>query len=104
MDEGLKETILKYLEITARTAGFGDPQSIPEIIGSIIAVFLSLLGVVFLCLIIYGGFLWMTSGGNETKVLKAKETLQHAIIGLIIILSAYGITAFVMNALVGATT
>lgn len=104
MGTTLRETILEYLKVTAEAAGFGEPRSIPEIIGGLIGVFLSLLGVIFLCLVIYGGVLWMTSGGKEEKIRKAKETLTQATIGLIIIVSAYGITAFVMNSLVEATT
>lgn len=94
---------MHYLEITARTAGFGDPQSIPEIIGALIGVFLSLIGIIFLVLIIYGGFLWMTSAGNEQKVYKAKKVLTQAFIGLLIVLSAYSITQFVFTSLQGAT-
>jgi TRAP-type C4-dicarboxylate transport system permease small subunit len=103
MSESAKNIMMKYLEVTARAAGFGEPKTLPEIIGAVIAAFLSLLGVIFLILIIYGGFLWMTSGGNEQKVLKAKKTLTRAVIGLIIIVSAYSITYFVFHALQNAT-
>ena len=102
MDETMREAILRYLEITAKAAGFAEPKSMAGIIGAIIGTFLSLLGVIFLILIIYGGFIWMTSGGNETKVLKAKKILTEAIVGLIIILSAYSITYFVFHAVQGA--
>jgi len=91
--------IIKTLEITAKVAGFGNPKSIPKIIGALIGVVLSFLGIIFLSLVIYGGFLWMTSQGNEEKVLKAKKTLTEATIGLIIIMSAYSITYFVFNVL-----
>ena len=94
---------MELLEITAKVAGFPDPKSIPEIIGALIGIVLSFVGIIFLCLTIYGGFLWMTSGGNEVKILKAKETLRHSIIGLLIILSAYSITKFVIAALVSST-
>ena len=94
-----KNIIIKTLEITAKAAGFGEPKSIPEIIGALIGVALSFLGIIFLCLIIYGGFLWMTSAGNEEKVRKAQKVLSQATIGLIIVLSAYSITYFVFNAL-----
>ena len=100
----MKETILKYLEVTAKAAGFGEPKSIAEIVGAIISIFLSFLGIIFLILIIYGGFIWMTSGGNEAKVLKAKKILTQAVIGLIIILASYAITNFVLHALVEVTT
>lgn len=95
----LQNQMMEYLKITAQAAGFPEPKTIGEIVGSIIGVFLSLLGVIFLCLIIYGGFLWMTSAGNESKVLTAKKVLTQAVIGLIIILSAYGITQFVLRSL-----
>lgn len=95
----MTEKMLEYLKITAEAAGFGDPKDIPEIIGAIIGTFLSLLGIIFVCLIIYGGFLWMTSGGNEAKVMKAKQVLTQAVIGLIIIMSAYSITFFVFQSL-----
>lgn len=72
------------------------------IIGNIINVFLGLLGVVFLILTIYAGFLWMTSAGNEELVGKAKNILKSAIIGLIICLAAYAITTFIINALTSA--
>ncbi len=95
--------MMELLEITARAAGFPEPKSIPEIIGAIIGIVLSFLGIIFLCLIIYGGFVWMTSGGNEIKVLKAKNILRNSIIGLIIILSAYSITRFVIGAVINST-
>ena len=103
VDESLREKMMEYLRITAEAAGFGEPRSLGEIIGAIIGTFLSLLGIIFLCLIIYGGFIWMTSGGNESKVLKAKNILTQATIGIIIILSAYAITQFVFQSLQEAT-
>ncbi|MDA3839984.1 MAG: hypothetical protein PF572_02750 [Patescibacteria group bacterium] len=95
--------MMELLEITAKAAGFPDPKSIPEIIGALIGIVLSFVGIIFLCLTIYGGFLWMTSGGNEVKILKAKETLRNSIIGLIIILSAYSVARFVTGAIISST-
>ena len=70
-----------------------------EIVATIIQIFLGFLGIIFVILIIYGGYLWMTSRGNEEQVKKAKDTLQKATIGLIIILAAYAITYFVFTEL-----
>ncbi len=103
MNETMNERILKYLEATAKAAGFGEPRSLVEIVGAVISIFLSFLGIIFLILIIYGGFVWMTSGGNEAKVLKAKKILTQAVIGLIIIVASYAITNFVLHALVKVT-
>ena len=76
-------------------------NSMAEIIAMVIKAFLGLLGIIFLILIIYAGYNWMTAQGDEEKVTKAKETLQRAVIGLIIIIAAYSITAFVFSSLPG---
>jgi len=69
------------------------------IIARIIRAVLGLLGIVAISIIIYAGYTIMTSGGNEEKVEKGKKTLINAFIGLAIILSAFSIVQFVINAL-----
>lgn len=73
--------------------------SLPEAIGKIIGAGLAFLGVIFLVLIIYGGFTWMLSRGNEQAVSKAKDTIGAAIVGLVIVLAAYALTTFIGEAL-----
>lgn len=73
------------------------------IISVIIRVVLSFLGVVFVILIIYSGLRWMTSAGNEEQIAKSKRTMVAAIIGLAIVLGAYIITTFVLDAIFRAT-
>jgi hypothetical protein len=73
------------------------------IIARIINVALLFLGAIAVALIIYSGFIWMTSGGSEDKIEQAKKILRNAIIGLIIILSAWGVVTFVLNRLMQAT-
>lgn len=87
------------LETAGGAAGFETGRSVYEIIGIIINIFLGTLGVIFLVLTIYAGFLWMTAGGKEEQVNKAKKILINAVIGLVITLSAYGIVTFIFNAL-----
>jgi len=94
------------LSDTANSAGLKTglgAKSVPEIVGSVIGIGLSLLGVIFLVLMVYGGTLWMTSYGNEQKVTKAKDLIISAVIGLIIVLAAYTITQFIVGALIGGT-
>ncbi|HPY08773.1 MAG TPA: pilin, partial [bacterium] len=67
----------------------GDPR---VIIGRIISIVLTFLGVIALLLIIYAGFLWMTSGGEEEKIRRAKNVLKNAAIGLLIIFSSWALT------------
>jgi len=71
--------------------------------GRIIGAVLSLVGVVFFLLVLYGGLRWMIAQGNEAEVDKAKQILVAAVIGLIIVLAAYAITAFIGNALTKAS-
>jgi hypothetical protein len=78
-----------------------DPR---QIAARVINIFLGLLGVIAVGLIIYGGFIWMTSEGNEEKVSKAKNILKSAVIGLAIILSAWGIVLFIFGSLTDTST
>jgi len=86
------------LNKTAEGTGHNDPKLNTDpsvVVANVIKAFLSFLGVLFLGLMIYGGYIWMTSRGNEQRVTKAKNILTNSIIGLIIVLAAYGITIFV---------
>ncbi len=73
------------------------------IVANIIRVALGILGTVFLVLIVYAGFLWMTATGEEDKIEKSKKILYQSVVGLLIILSAYAISYFVFQSLLGAT-
>ena len=90
------------MSAAATGAGYeiNDEKTIESYIGQIINIVLSVLGVVFLILIIYGGILWMTAAGNEEKVKKAKELITEALIGLVIVLAAYAISYFIISQLV----
>jgi len=74
-----------------------------DIVANIINALFGLLGTVAVGLILYGGFLYMTSAGEREKVDKAKKLLVNAAIGLAIILSAYSIAAFIISQLIKAT-
>lgn len=73
-----------------------------DIIGSLIGVALSFLGVILLVLMIYAGFLWMTAQGDPKQVTKAKDILKNATIGLIITVSAYAISSEVIQQILGS--
>ncbi|MFA6522000.1 MAG: hypothetical protein WCT24_00150 [Patescibacteria group bacterium] len=65
----------------------------------IISPLLALLGVIFLVLVIYAGFMWMTAGGETAAVKKAKDILTNAVIGLVLVIIAYAATQFIITAL-----
>lgn len=78
-------------------------ENLTDTIGKLISALLSVLGVIFLLLIIWAGFTWMTAQGEPKKVDKAKDILITAVVGLIILLSAYAISTFVITQLGTAT-
>jgi len=77
-----------------------DATTISEIIGTAVSAFLALLGMIFLVLMLYAGYHWMTARGEEEKVEKAKDTITRAIIGLIIVVGAYAIWSFIFSNLI----
>ncbi len=90
------------VQSVAQSAGIAGGADLFQILGRIINIFLGFLGVVFLGLLLYAGYTWMTAGGDVSKVETAKKTIRNAIIGLVLIASAWAITTFIFNALTGA--
>lgn len=86
------------------TGGCTSANCIAEVIGRVINIVLGFLGIVLLCLFLYAGFLWMTAGGDETKVKTAKQYITNAIIGYFIIGAAYALTGFVLDSLARVTS
>ena len=62
---------------------------------NLISGVLAAVGTIFLILTIYAGILWMTAAGNESKTDSAKSILTAAVIGLVIVVSAFAITRMV---------
>ena len=71
------------------------------LVANIIRIALGLLGIVAVGLILYAGFKWMTAQGDAKQVDEAKRILTQAVIGLLIIVSAYAIASFIINSLLG---
>ena len=92
------DTGLTYAEGTGLSAS----QDIRVTIAKIIRIVIGFLGIVAVGLIMYAGWIWMTSEGSEEKIEQAKKILTNAVIGLIIILSAFAIVSFIVNSLTGA--
>lgn len=71
---------------------------IGKILGQIVKYFLGFLSVIMIAMFVYGGFLWMTSGGSAEKVKKGRDTLTWAVIGAFIIVLSYSLVRFVLKA------
>jgi len=85
---------------TSLGLGNRDPRATA---GSVIAVLMGFLGIIAVVIILLGGFKWMTAGGDESKVEEAKKLMTAGVIGLAIVLASWGITIFVLDALLSAT-
>jgi hypothetical protein len=83
--------------------GGSNPRDIRVTLAKIIRSLLGLLGIIFVILVIYAGFLWMTAGGNESKIEESKKYLSRSLIGLVIILASYSITGLILCRIVDAT-
>ncbi len=88
------------LGITAKESGVPTQTNLSQMIGRVIGGLAALMGSLFLGLIIYGGFLYMTAQGNDEKIKRAKNVITGSIIGIIIIFSAYTLVGFVISNIV----
>ena len=68
-----------------------------QILTNVLNTFYFIVGAVAVIVIIFAGINYALSGGDSGKVTRAKNMILYAIIGLIIILSAYAITNFVIR-------
>ena len=74
-------------------------RDVRETIFQIVNIVLGIVGIIFLGLVMYGGYLWMTSSDEPEKQNRAKGTIRNAVIGLLIIFAAFGITQFILSRL-----
>jgi cbb3-type cytochrome oxidase subunit 3 len=79
----------------------GDPRAI---IINLINVALQFIGIITLVMILWGGMLFLFSGGKKERTEQAGAIIRNAIIGLIIVLSAWGIARFVLTSISGAVS
>lgn len=96
------QVLMNGLNAISETSGLPTGNLLISI-ANIIRIILGLMGIILVVLIVYAGFLWMTAAGDPKKVETAKKIITNAIIGLVIIMSAFGITQFILSSLVSAT-
>lgn len=80
-----------------------EQNDLPTLIGRAINYLLGIVGVIFLTVTLIGGYMWMTAGGSEEKVGKAKKMIENGINGMIVIFLAYALVYVILVALGGAT-
>ena len=72
-----------------------------KMVGIVLSTIYGFLGVIALGLIVYAGINWMLAMGETEKIKKSVDIIKSTIIGLIILFSAYLITAFIISAIAG---
>lgn len=78
-----------------------DPSDMLGVGVNVASAFLGIIGALALFMTVYGGVVMITSGGNQEKVTRGKQTLLWAIVGLILAIGSYYILAFFINAIRG---
>lgn len=95
--------LLQYVAAGLLTEDIGLPKpSEGSVISGILSTVYFWAGVITVGLVIYGGFMYVISNGDSSKVKKAKDTIVYAIIGLIVVLLAFAITSIVVKGVNGA--
>jgi hypothetical protein len=75
----------------------GGGTTVNRIIGLVVNILSTIVGIVAVIMIIIGGFKYVTSGGDSSSISSAKQTILYAIVGLIIVAMAQMITGFVLG-------
>ena len=70
-------------------------RGIEKVVENTLSVILYFAGVVLFIMLLVGGFKYITSGNNPESLQSAKNTLTYAIVGIIVIASAFLIINFI---------
>jgi len=89
---GVDSDISSEVEVREETLGFNIP-SFGDILTFIVRLFFVIAGIFALIYLLLGAFSWITSGGDKDKVEKARDKIQAALIGVILIIIVVAIVA-----------
>jgi hypothetical protein len=80
--------------ISQATGGEGSARAL---VLNIVNFFLGFLGIIAVIMIIYGGIMYVTAGGDQTKIDNAKKIIMYAIVGIIIVLISFALVNTVIQ-------
>lgn len=86
-----------FLDETHAPTGLSPTKNVIDLVVQVIQVGLGLVGFIFLCLMVYAGFMWMLDRGNEDRAATAKATFTAAVAGVVVIVAAYAISVFITD-------
>lgn len=70
-------------------------QNILRIISVIIGVITTVAGIYFLIQFLIGGFEWLSASGDKNRLSKAQDRLTHSLIGLLVVVAAFGVASII---------
>lgn len=76
-----------------------DKAPVADLVSRLVKAFLGIVGIIALVIFLYGGFLWLTAGGNSSKIEEGRNMFVWAVLGLVVIFSSYAIVSFVFDRL-----
>lgn len=99
------DTMKSVLDRLQTSSGYAPASqyTASHVAGTAVSAFLSILGVIFIFLTLYGGYVYMMARGNEDEVKKGVTIIRDAIIGLIITVGVYAIWAFIYTYFISAS-
>lgn len=83
-------------KISEATGGQGSAR---QLVLTILNFFLGFLGLLAVIMIIYGGVLYISAGGEQTKIDNGKKIIMYAIVGIVIILLSFAIVNTIIGGL-----
>lgn len=87
-----------WADIEDKLKGDGT-TTLPSIIQNYVNYFIGFSALVAVIYGVYGGFIYLTAGGNDEQTKKAKTIFKQVAVGLIVIFLAYSVVAFVISSL-----
>jgi hypothetical protein len=101
LSQGIKDAAGGTSDACQDVSGSGNDQ-LTKIAKQVVNIFSIIVGIVAVIFVIYGGFRYITSGGDSGSVGNAKNTLVYALIGLVIVALAQLIVHYVLSTATGA--
>jgi lysylphosphatidylglycerol synthetase-like protein (DUF2156 family) len=90
--------ILAALKVTPDEIGLKNPATDPNAtIGNILTTVYTFAGIVCVLVIVIAGLLYTTSTANPSHTKRAREAIIYAVVGLVVIISAFVITQFILG-------
>jgi len=98
-EKSLQEAISKVEAFMGKGPIKGEMISgdVPTIVGKALRVFLGIVGSLALAIFVYGGIMWMISGGNPERIKKAQGTIVWSVLGLMVIFLSYVIVSMIIS-------